>query len=38
MAFGVHRRVDQLTRILIAISILMIAFGVWHERFYGLNA
>jgi len=38
MAFGVHRRADQLTRILIVISILLIAFGVWHERFYGLNA
>lgn len=38
MAFGVHRRADQLTRILIAVSVLMIAFGVWHERFYGLNA
>ncbi len=38
MAFGVHRRVDQLTRILIAVSVLMIAFGVWHERIYGLNA
>ena len=37
MAFGVHRRVDQLTRILIAASVLLIAFGVWHERFYGLN-
>ena len=38
MAFGVHRRVDQLTRILIGVSVLLIAFGVWHERFYGLNA
>ena len=38
MAFGVHRRTDQLTRILIAASVVMIAFGVWHERFYGLNA
>ncbi len=38
IAFGVHRRADQLTRILIAVSVLMIAFGVWHERFYGLNA
>ena len=38
MAMGVHRRADQLTRILIAASVLMIAFGVWHERFYGLNA
>ena len=36
MAFGVHRRADQLTRILIVVSVLMIAFGVWHERFYGL--
>jgi hypothetical protein len=38
MAFGVHRRADQMTRILIVASVLMIAFGVWHERFYGLNA
>ena len=38
MAFGVHRRADQLTRILIVLSVLLIAFGVWHERFYGLNA
>ncbi|MFZ0679316.1 hypothetical protein [Candidatus Binatus sp.] len=38
MAFGVRRRADQLTRILIVVSVLMIAFGVWHERFYGLNA
>ena len=38
MAFGVHRRVDQMTRILIVVSVLMIAFGVWHERFLGLNA
>ena len=37
MAFGVHRRVDQMSRILIAASVLLIAFGVWHERFYGLN-
>ena len=37
MAFGVHRRVDQMTRILIVVSVLLIAFGVWHERFYGLN-
>ncbi len=38
MAFGVRRRTDQLTRILIVASVVMIAFGVWHERFYGLNA
>lgn len=37
VAFGAHRRADQLTRILILVSVLMIAFGVWHERFYGLN-
>jgi hypothetical protein len=38
MAFGIHRRADQLTRILIVASVVLIAFGVWHERFYGLNA
>ena len=38
MAFGVRRRANELTRILIVVSVLMIAFGVWHERFYGLNA
>jgi len=37
MAFGVHRRADQLTRILVVISVLMIAFGVSHERFLGLS-
>ena len=37
MALGVHRRVDQMSRILIVASVLLIAFGVWHERFYGLN-
>ncbi len=37
VAFGVDRRADQLTRILIVLSVLLIAFGVWHERFYGLN-
>lgn len=38
VAFGVHRRADQLTRILVVVSVVLIAFGVWHERFYGLNA
>ncbi len=35
MAIGVHRRVDQLTRILIVASVVLIAFGVWHIRWYG---
>jgi hypothetical protein len=35
MAIGVHRRVDQMTRILIVASIVLIAFGVWHIRWYG---
>src|SRR5208283_3742419 len=38
MAFDVHGRVDQSTRTPIAVSVLVIAFGVWHERFFGLNA
>lgn len=37
MAIGTHRRADQLTRILIAISIFLIAFGVWHIRWYGFG-
>ncbi|MFZ0890261.1 MAG: hypothetical protein WA005_17615 [Candidatus Binataceae bacterium] len=37
MAFGVHRRADQLTRILISVSVFLIAFGVWHVRMYGFG-
>ncbi len=36
MALGVSRRLDQLARILILSSILLIAFGVWYVRVYGL--
>jgi hypothetical protein len=35
MAIGVHRRADQMTRILIVVSVFLIAFGVWHIRWYG---
>jgi hypothetical protein len=37
MALGIHRRADQLTKILIAISIFLITFGVWHIRWYGFG-
>jgi hypothetical protein len=37
MAFGVHRRLDQMSRILITASVFAIAWGVWSIRFYGLN-
>ncbi|HTW87951.1 MAG TPA: hypothetical protein VMD75_08085 [Candidatus Binataceae bacterium] len=37
MAMGVRRRADQMTRILIVLSILLIAYGVWHVANYGLS-
>ena len=37
MALGVHRRLDQMSRILITMSVFLIAWGVWSMRFYGLN-
>lgn len=37
MAMGVRRRADQMTRILIGLSILLIAYGVWHVANYGLS-
>ncbi len=38
MALGLPtENVDQLTRILIAISVFLIAYGVWHVRIYGLG-
>jgi hypothetical protein len=37
MALG-HRRMDQMSRILIAISFCLIAWGIWCIRFYGLPA
>jgi hypothetical protein len=38
MALGVHRRADQLTRILIVFSVVLIAFGVWHVQVYGYGS
>jgi hypothetical protein len=37
LAMGVPRRVDQLTRILIGVSIFFIGFGVWHIRVIGFG-
>lgn len=37
MAMGVRHRADQMTRILIGFSIILIAYGVWHVRIYGLS-
>lgn len=37
MAMGVPRRADQMTRILIAYSVLLIAFFEWHLRMYGFG-
>jgi hypothetical protein len=37
MAIGMRRRTDQLSKILISISIFLIAFGVWHIHVWGLN-
>ncbi len=37
MAMGMPRRTDQLCKILICISIFLIAFGVWHIHVWGLT-
>lgn len=37
MAMGVKRRADQLTKILIVVSIILIGYGVWHISVYGLE-
>jgi hypothetical protein len=37
MALG-HRRMDQMSRVLITVSISLVAWGVWCIRFYGLPA
>lgn len=37
MAMGVRHRADQMTRILIGFSILLIAYGIWHVANYGLG-
>jgi hypothetical protein len=35
IALGVPRKVDQLTRILIVVSIVLVAFFTWQVRWYG---
>ena len=37
MALGVRRRADQFMKILIATSIALVAFGVWHIRMWGFG-
>jgi hypothetical protein len=37
MALG-YRRMDQMSRVLIIVSVCLIAWGVWCIRFYGLPA
>ena len=37
MAIGMPRRTDQLTKILICVSIFLVAFGVWQIHVWGLN-
>jgi hypothetical protein len=37
VAMGVPRRADQLTRILICLSILFVGFGIWHIRVFGFG-
>jgi len=37
MAIGMPRRTDQLTRILICVSIFLVAFGIWQIHIWGLN-
>ena len=37
MAIGMPRRTDQLTKILICVSIFLVGFGVWHIHVWGLS-
>jgi len=37
MAIGMPRRTDQLTKILICVSIFLVAFGIWQIHIWGLN-
>jgi len=37
MALGMPRRTYQLTKILICVSIFLVAFGVWQIRVWGLS-
>jgi hypothetical protein len=35
IALGVLRKLDQLTKILIVVSIVFVVFFTWHVRWYG---
>ncbi len=37
MALGVKRHIDQMSRILIVASIVIVTFGVWHVRMFGFG-
>jgi len=37
MAMGMRRRADQLTKILIVVSVVFIAYGMWHIGMYGFS-
>jgi len=37
MAIGMRRRADQLSKILIGVSVILVAFGVWHVHLWGLD-
>ncbi len=37
MALGMRHCADQLARILIGTSIVLVAFGVWHVHIWGLK-
>lgn len=37
VVMGLPRRADQLTKILIGISVVLIAFGIWHIRIYNFG-
>ncbi len=37
IAIGMPRRTDQLSKILIGVSVFLVAFGVWHAHMWGLS-
>jgi len=37
MAFGTGRQADQLTKIMISVSVVLVAFTVWHMRMWGFG-
>jgi hypothetical protein len=37
MALGLGRRADQLTKLLVTASIVLVAYGVWHVRWLGFG-